>query len=248
MRDIDKNDVDIEQLFKWRKEVKVTDPVTDESATLYLRLVGDADLGRARAHALRNSGDLRRKLQEDGTDERISFMAEVTEVSEENKDAIVSVILLLHIERFQSEAMLDVDLPYPKELDSDASLEEQEKYQEDVDSYPERFTELVVEKSKELQEVDKENYLKMSAVELHSEYEGLMINRLCTDEMNDSFYDFILYLAVYTDEDCKEKAFSSFESYKNASSTLKDNLIKEYKSLEMGMGVLKKSQEATESE
>ena len=248
MRDIDKNDVDIEQLFKWRKEVEVTDPISDESVVLYLRLVGDADLGRARAHALRKSGVLRRNLQEEGTDERISFMAEVSEISDKNKEAIITVILLLHIERFQSEAMAWIDLPYPKDIDSDASLDEQEKHQEELDSYPARFTELVMEKSKELQEIEKKSYQAMSVEDLHSEYESLMINRLCTDEMNDAFYDYVLYCAIYKDEDCKQRAFSSFESYENAAVTLKDNMTQEYKTLEMGMGVLKKSQEAAESE
>ena len=127
-RSIEKNDVDITQLFKWSREVTISDPVTSTDVTVYVRLIGDADLNIARTSAIRKSGELRRKLRSPDSSERASFINEISELKD--KETIVTFILLLMTEQIQNEAVKSTSVPFPKDIKADATLEEQEKYQE----------------------------------------------------------------------------------------------------------------------
>jgi len=237
-RDIEKNDVSLDELFRWNKEVTVEDLVTGNSVTLFMRLVGDADLNRARTYALRKSAELRRALKTKDTDERISFISELDEYKD--KDVLISTIIILLSDDIRSRAMRDTHLPEPKALSSDASLEDQEEYQKKVDNYPQEFTKLVMKEIDKLQKVERKRLDKLSESDLQNEYEELIINRLCNAEMVDSFYDKLVFFGTYKDSRFRSRAFKSFDSFLDIAPKLKDKLFAEYKSLELGSEQLKK--------
>ena len=243
IRDIDKNDVDISQLFKWNKEVEIEDVMSGLKAKLYIRLLGDSDLGKARAYAYRKSSELRKKLKDKNSDERVSLLAEIEDFSD--SEIIVKAIELLRIPELYQRAMKNVDLAEPKEPDGD-ELETWEDYQKKVDDYSVKFREAVDKEAEKLRIADTEFLKGKGDVELYKIYENEVINRVCQEEMNNNFYDMAIYLATFKDDKFKISAFKSFDSFDNIHPNLKSKLKEEYQKLEMGVDVLKKSQEATE--
>ena len=237
-RSIEKNDVDITQLFKWSREVTISDPVTSTDVTVYVRLIGDADLNIARTSAIRKSGELRRKLRSPDSSERVSFINEISELKD--KETIVTFILLLMTEQIQNEAVKSTSVPFPKDIKADATLEEQEKYQEEIDDYPKVFTKAVGKEIKKIQKTELKRLESLTQEQLYNEYERLVIDRLCQAEMIDSYYEQCVFFGTYTDSEFKKKAFKSFETFQNIATKLKDQLIEEYKNLEVGMEMLKK--------
>jgi hypothetical protein len=207
-------------------------------------LVGDADLNRARAYALRKSAELRRNLQKEGSDERVAFVNEIKEF--QDKETLVSMIILLLLPDIQAEALRDTKVKEPKSPKSDDSLEAQEKFQEEIDSYPVKFAK---ELDKNIQKISKERRKELSSVkkaELYSTYQALLMDRLCSEEMNSSYYDMCTYYATYLGADFKKPAFSSFDTFDNAATVIKTILVENYKSLELGIEELKKLPEATQ--
>ena len=65
--EIEKNDVDISKLFNWGKAFEIVgeDGVVD---VVYMRVLGDADINKARVFALRESAKLRRALRNPDSD------------------------------------------------------------------------------------------------------------------------------------------------------------------------------------
>jgi|OpeIllAssembly_1097287.scaffolds.fasta_scaffold149210_2 hypothetical protein len=242
-RDIDKNDVDISQLFKWNKEVEIEDVLSGLKAKFYMRLLGDSDLGRARAYAYRKSAELRKKLKTQGSDERVSLLAELEDFVD--VEVITRAIEILRIQDIYQRAIKNVNVPEPKEPAND-ELEKWEDYQVKVDEYSKKFREAVDEEAEKLRSADLTMLQGKSREELYKIYEAEVINKLCQEEMNNNFYDMTVFLATFKDDKFKNPAFKSFDNYDNVHPILKTRLKEEYQKLEMGVDLLKKSQEATE--
>jgi len=243
LRDVEKNDVDIAELFKWNKEVEIEDAYSGLKVKFYMRLLGDADLGKSRAYGYRKASDLRKKLKTKDSDERTSLIAELEDFTD--PEVVVKSIEVLRTPEIYQRAMRNVDVPEPQEP-SDDDLEKWEEYQKAVDEYSEKFKTAVDKEAFKLKELDL-SYLKERPIEeLYKVYEGEVINKLCQEEMNNSFYDMSIYLATFKDDRFKTPAFKNFDAYNNVRPTLKDRLKTEYQKLEMGIDVLKKSPEATE--
>ncbi len=63
MESIDRNDVNISILFNWGKEFILYDENRKELFKVYLRIIGDSDLNKAKVYALRKSAEMRKKLK-----------------------------------------------------------------------------------------------------------------------------------------------------------------------------------------
>jgi len=242
IRDIDKNDVDISQLFKWNKEVEIEDAMSGLKVKFYMRLLGDADLNRARAHAYRKASDLRKKLRDKDSDERVSLLAEIGDFTD--SEIIVKAIELLRISDIYQRAIKNVNIAEPKEPKSD-ELENWEDYQKKVDEYSDKFKKAVDKEADKLRVADTIFLQGKSAEELYKIYENEVINKLCQDEMNTGFYNMSIFLATFKDDKFKTLAFKSFEDFDNIHPNLKVKLKEEYQKLELGIDVLKKLQEVT---
>lgn len=242
LRDIEKNDVDISELFKWSKEIEIEDSFSGIKVKFYMRLLGDADLGKARTHGYRKSADLRKKLKTKGSNERTSLVAELEDFTD--PDVVIKAIEILRTPEIYQRAIKNVDVPEPKEPSSD-DLEAWEEYQKKVDAYSDKFKKAVDKEADKLKAED-ENYLKeKDNADLYKIYENEVINKLCQEEMNNSFYDMAIFISTYKDDKFRVPAFKNFDTYNNVRPSLKSRLRDEYQRLELGLDVLKKSPEAT---
>ncbi len=241
-RSIDRNDVDISRLFQWSKEVLIQDAFLGKEAKVYMRLVGDADLNRAKVHSYRRASLLRKALKTEDSDERVSYLANIDDY--ENIEMLVQTVILLELPEMHQQVIRDIDVPEPKEPGSDAPQEAWEKYQEKVDNYPQRFSEVIEKDITSLRDKRYKELKKKSEQELYKIYESTVINRLCEDELQNAFYDMCTFLGTYKDKTFKNKTFTSIEEFENLHTTLKNKLRDEYRSLEIGADLLKKLPEA----
>lgn len=234
---IEKNDVNISKLFVWGAKFPILGPDGSTLQEVYIRLVGDAELNRARIYAIRSSAELRKKLKTPDSDERVVFLPDLDEFEKED---IIDITLSLYTKIAAQLAVKEVRIPYPTEPKSDANLEEQEKYQALVDSYPERrdtairdfVLDVLENKRKELENSDIEKVKK--------EYEKLMSNELCEQEMIKKFRDYCAYFGSFLDSEYKKPVFKSFEDFDNLPGNIKEQFINDYQSLEIDIESLKK--------
>ena len=145
-----------------------------------------------------------------------------------------------------NEARKNAIVKYPKEPDTDAPLEEHEEYQRKVDAFPDKYDSLVGKESDKIMKREEKRFKKQSLKEQKKEYTDLMINYICQTEINKRFLDMCVYFSTYKDKKFKVQAFENFDDYDNSSGELKDQLRNSYEQLDMGMGDIKKLQEATQ--
>ena len=143
MAPVEKNDVDIAKLFYWSKESAIADSHGNILAKIWIRLVGDADLNIARVFALRKSAELRAKLKDPESDEHKAFIQDVSIVEKSN---LIDTVVGLSLRGISRNAYKEINVPIPKEPDSDAPLEKQEKFQKEVDEYPKKREDAVVKR------------------------------------------------------------------------------------------------------
>ena len=126
------------------------------------------------------------------------------------------------------------------------SLEEQEEYQQFVDSYPELrnieirkyLEEKLKDKEEELNSRDKEDLFK--------ELIRYLIDSLCENEMMLKFKEMCTVLGTFIDNEFKQPLFKDFDEFDNLSKVIKDQIIESYLSLEIGGEDLKKLLEVTQ--
>ena len=99
MKEIDKNDVNISKLWNWGTQFETETP--QGMLTFWMRVVGDADLNRARVYGLRQSATLRRQLKDENSDERLALVPEL-DITE--KDKIVTAILVYTVTELTDRA------------------------------------------------------------------------------------------------------------------------------------------------
>ena len=128
----EKNDVDVRRLFSWGTAFELSNPDTEEITMVYMRLVGDEDMNKARVYALRESKKLRETLRDTSTDESIALIPSFNDIP--NKD-IVEMVAMFSTRAMSKRAIRDVSMPLPKEPKDSATLEEHEEYQNKLDMY-----------------------------------------------------------------------------------------------------------------
>jgi hypothetical protein len=240
----EKNDVDISKLFMWGKEGVVTDNNGNEVIKFYIRLIGDADINQARVHALRRSAEMRRLLKSNVSDERLAFIPEFDLVEKPN---LVGAILMLKAKEIGDQVAREVTIPFPKEPSSEATLEEQEAYQKEVDEYPNKMNNAIQGKVKELLGEEEENLNKWDKQKLYDEYVAYLINDLCEKAMYDDFKNSCVYYGTFKDSTCEQRIFDSARGVASMPTEIKEQFIDAYSELELNTDFLKKLQGATQS-
>lgn len=232
----EKNDVDISALFNYRKPV-ILKTNNEEELTVYMRIIGDAELQRARVKALRASRELRDNLRDKNSDEYLAYIPDVSEIE---KERLVEMLLISDLREISKEVAEDVDVPFPEELDEGASLEEQEQYQLEVDEYPKKRETIIKKEIISRANKRKEEHLEKPVKELKKLYISGIEQELCEKRLMETFYDYVIFYSLYKDKNYSIKLFSSFEDYINLPSDIKEELLQEYKLLELGIEELKK--------
>jgi hypothetical protein len=239
----EKNDVDISKLFKWGKTFEVLNGDGKVEGVVYMKLLGDADVNRARVYALRKSAELRKELSNPDSDLRWATIQQMDVMTQED---IANYVLVFSMRDITNNALREVDIPLPKAPKSNASLAKLEKYQQEVDEYPTKRSEAV---NKIIQkEVDKLKKMLMSTPkeELYKQYVQTLINEFCEREALRAYADMEVYLGCFKDAEYKERAFNSFEDFDNMDEGNKKEFKKAYDALSVGMEDLKKLREATQ--
>ena len=235
MNDIDKNDVDISALFKWGTKLEIDTPKGKQP--FWMRIVGDADLNRARVYGLRNSADLRRKLKDEDSDERLAL---VPDFDTSDKERVVEVILIYKVSELTEEARSKLDLKYPSEPKTDSSLEKHEEFQDEVDNWA-KYVEKELKKAYNKEAgLEKKRLNKLSKANLTKEYYSTLINKLCENEMMRGFQDMSVYFASYKDAKYKEHLFSSVEDFQDLPPDVKEQFYIFYSTLSLPTEELKK--------
>jgi hypothetical protein len=238
----EKNDVNISPLFNWGKEFTLTSVNGEEIIKVWLRLVGDADLNRARIYALRKSAEKRKNLRTEDSDDRLAFLLEKGELERER---LIAICVLFASKDLAREAIKNVKVPLPKEPKSDAKTELFEKYQKQIDDYPKKREEaLRAYISKEVDKLTIE-LQKRTDDELYNLYINYVTDELCEEEMLAAFKEMCTYFGTYKDPQFKQRFFDSFEDFANLDGYLKQQFMSTYASLDISTDDLKKLQEAT---
>lgn len=234
---VEKNDVNISRLLTWSKKFTVVNEDGDSLFDLFMRIVGDADINRARVKALRASAEIRRKLNDPESDEAVAFIPDFDIFPVEK---LIELIVVFSMRTITSESMKLVRIKPPKKLKDTATTEEQEKYQEEVDYYPSKYKielqKIMEKKIKKLREslTDKPKDF------LYSQYKTLLIDELCEQELIRVFKDYVTFAGSFKDEELSIPFFSSFEEFQNIDPFLKAQFISTYSELEISMDDLKK--------
>lgn len=236
LTDIEQNDVDISRLFSYKKEIVMITP-DDKEITLYLKVLGDADNNIAKTNALRESGKFREQLRDREWKDRSLY---VPEMLGKTKEEIVDIVIALEISRITMDAVNDVQVQYPKELDGDASLEDQEKYQEEVDGFSEKYEKAITKEVDKRTKAKRIEVNKLKKDDIVTKYENSLINQGVQTRYYDEYMEWALYFATYEDENYSVRAFKDVDSFRNSPAHLKEALIEEYSSIEIGASKLKK--------
>lgn len=240
---VEKNDVDVSKLFSWSRPFEIVGLDDEVETVLYMRLLGDADLNRARVYALRRSMELRKKLKDDDSDERLAYLVDKDMIDEEQ---LRKFIILFNMRPISQKVQQEINLPYPKPIKSTASLEEQEKYQKAIDEYQGKKSKMISNMvDKEVKSLEK-TLKGMNKDALYKEYSETFIAEMCEQEVLKAFNEMATFLGVYKDEDCTERFFNDFEKFKNLPPSIKEDFISAYQTLEMGADELKKLRGVTQ--
>ena len=238
MKDIEKNDVDFSKLFKWGTSMDLATP--QGNVEVWMKVLGDADVNRARIYALRKSAEMRKKMMDLDSDERVAL---VPALDTSTKKKVVELLLTLRIREISEAATKDIEIVYPKDLVTTASLEEQEKYQAVVDGFP-TYVEKLTKKAVDKEVIKERKRLnKMSMEELEELYTSTLIEHVCETEMYQAFQDKTVYFACFKDKTYIISLFASFEDYLNLPTEVKNTLSDFYGTLSIDVDTLKKSPE-----
>lgn len=235
MKDIEKNDVKISKLFLWGDKIDLETP--QGTIEVWMRVIGDADVNRARVYALRKSADLRKKLKDVDSDEHIALipMLDITD-----KEKAVEAILIFQVKKFADQAFKDLDIKYPVEPDSDASLEEQEAYQKTVDEFPDYVNKLTEKAITKLSNKERGRLKRLKDAKLQDFYSKLVIESLCETEMYHAFQDMTVYFACFTTQEYNTRMFNNIEEYVNLPTEVKTILADFCGALTVDIETLKK--------
>ncbi len=241
MQSLEKNDINLEKLFQWSDKFTILDRFGKEKLKVYIRLAGDSEMNRARVYGLRKSAELRKKLKEENSDERMALIPDKDIVE---KSMIVESLVLYKTRDLTLEAINTLKINIPKEPGTDASLEEQEEYQKEIDEFPaKREKEIRNAIESKVEKIRKDlNVLGMD--ELFKQYEFELVNQICETEMVQRFREMCVFLCTFTDAKLRKRLTEDLEIFNNLPKDVKDQLIECYMSLELGGEDLKKLQEA----
>ncbi len=227
----------LDDLFKYKQEVPIVNPKTGKvSKKVWVRILGDEDLRDAFKFSRIASAEVRARLRDKTSD---AYKDEIGALGEQPRENWEAIILAYRENTFSNEAPTVVvreDLPELEEMSvkPDApSLEEQERYDRAIEEQNEQFKKAIedyvqtklAETQEELSKMSDEKVLEAAS----REYSNIESLRTFMEELGIQQG----YRGCYTDEACKNRAFSSIEAFRNAHTSVKAQIIEAYKSLEL---------------
>jgi hypothetical protein len=242
---VEKNDVNISKLFDWGRVFEIVDPRDEDNIVLvYMKLLGDADLGRARTYAVRKSAEMRRKLKDLNSDERVAYIRTIDEMTLEE---LVNMIIVFSGRELSNKVRTTVKIPTPKPPKSNSKLEKSEKFQKEVDEYPQKRAQAIADALSKEVDLLRQNLNKRGKEELYNMYVIALVDEFCEREAMVAFEDMQTYLGCYTDDTYKPDKlfFKEFEEFNNLEPSVKTQFKDAYRSIDIELSELKKLRRAT---
>lgn len=227
---------DSSPVFHWYGCQEITDN-KGETFKVWIRLVGESDLGQARVYALRKVYELKLKLRDEDSDE---YKALIVSIMDLDRDQLVTSLLYFKFQEIVREASKTVKIKYPKEPNSNADIERQSEYQNDLDTWQSKLEEAVQDYVTPRYERIKSDYSSKSYEQIYDEYIKYLRTQICDHEFQKRFTDKCVYLGTFKDEELKISFFNSLEDFENLPTEVKDQFISFYKDLDLSSEELKK--------
>jgi hypothetical protein len=227
----------LDDLLKYKERLALKNPKTGKTVkTVWVRILGDEDLRAAFAAARAASSAKRMELRDVNSD---AYKGEILGLKEESKEDLEEYILTSKENVFFNEAPAIVvreDLP---EIDQFAAipdaptLEEQERYDaaivEQNEKYKANIKDYIDTKLAEvkamLAETSFEELINLASVEY--------INIKALEAFLEELRQQQGYRAVYLDEACTKRGYSSIQAFKNAAGPIKQQIVDAYSALDI---------------
>lgn len=229
--------MDISKLFKWEGVHIIKDAqghyITGEDGEplkVYLRVAGDADLDKARRYALTES----KKLRDSG-----EIRPLIPDLSVLTDEELISFIVLNRASEIYKQAEREVEIKYPKDIEA-PTLEQEETYLHEVETYFDRLHEAVIKRTNELTEAEKKALQSLTRERLLFLAIAAAENRIIEEYMLKAFNEALLHYVCFVDASFSEPVFKDIGSARNAAPFLKEQLINAYNILNLKDTELKK--------
>jgi hypothetical protein len=228
--------VDLQKLFRWKRELPIIDENGDEVDRVWQRVVSDKEREEARLNALRTSRDTRLALRDEGS---LEFAALAENIETVDRERLVGVILTNEFSKMYDSAAKEISLQMPKHPGPEATLEQLEIYENEVDEYNDKRSEQVMEvvdrkansRKEKLGELEEEEFLELARRSFE--------NQICSNVVNEQLLHYSTYLGTYKDEKCNNRYFKSYSEFEDLSSEIKQQLTRGYSTIRVGQEELK---------
>jgi len=219
----------LSRLFRWSKKVNIVSggEVLD---TVYIRLVGDSDFQESRIAALKASKNLRIRLRDKEDEEHLSTFSDINHLT---KDELIMGVCYSEIPDYRDEAIISVPEKTIPELPDSPSLEEQEQYQNKLETMRNERAQALAKFIEERSDKRREELKDKELEDLKEMYMHSIINMKCGEEFTRTFREYQVYKGTYTDEKFKNLAFDNFEDFVECAPQLKSQLLQAYIDLEI---------------
>jgi len=220
----------LSKLFRWHRKVDITEG-NEILATVYVRLVGDADFQEAKTVALRRSKELRIKLRDRDSEEYKSNFLDLDSLT---KDELIMGISFGELPDYRDEALLQVPEKSPPELPDNPTLEQQEEYETKLEEIRNERTMFISDFIEKRAEERREELGKIEDIDkLREMYTHSVINMRCTEEFTRVFREYQVYKGTFNDAKFTQPAFDSFKEFEECAPQLKNQLLGAYVNLEL---------------
>jgi len=220
----------LSKLFRWHRKVDITEG-DNVLATVYMRLVGDADFQEAKSVALRRSKELRIKLRNPDSEEHKSNFLDIDSLT---KDELIMGISFGELPDYRDEALLQVPERSLPELPDTPTLEQQEDYEAKEEEIRNERTKFISDFIEKKAEERREELDKIEDIDkLREMYSHAVINMKCTEEFTKVFREYQVYKGTFNDAKFTQLAFDSYEEFEECAPQLKNHLLRAYVNLEL---------------
>lgn len=222
-------------LFRWNKELEIVDPRTNKSIgeKVWIRIVGDDGYNEAQKFALIASRNLRKLLKDPST---LDYQSLFADVESKDKEEIVNGSLMADMLNIRDKTISEMDYQktedeFLADLDENSTQEQREEAIAGYEVYLAERTRILSEKLEEATNARREELNKLDMSILLKNYMDASREYQCQIEFSNKFTEYCVYLGTYKDPKFKERAFSSFDEFKEISTSLKNTLIQTYTQL-----------------
>jgi hypothetical protein len=232
-------DTGLSNLFRFKEELTILNPKTGKPTKnkVWIRLLGDDDIKKSYEAARVASAERRAVLRNQESEERRAVLAQLSDLSQES---LRELIVAEAENGFIGQAPVIVErqnLPEIEEVaaEPDApTLEEQEildKQTAEQDKvFLDSITEYVETKKAEL-DAELDTFTDEQIFERATKtIENIQPLQAFAEELADQKG----FRGTYLDKECKIKGFKDIQDFKNSHTSLKQQIIAKYESLEMG--------------